>query len=801
MIWTGLALLAISAGLGPASIGQEQARIVVAFRVNGQSKGDVFITRIDGQLWIPLASLSDAGLTGVTGVRRDMNGEAQVSLESLAPGITFELDEAALELRLTAAAELFAPTRRVLQNERPEGIEYGRAAGVFLNYDLSSQYSTGAAQRFSETATFEAGVSVKGALASTSYSMDSDGRFIRGISALTVDAPQSMVRTVFGDTFGRASLLGSLPTVAGISIEREFGLDPYRVPYPLPNVTGSLATGGEADIYVNGVIVRRERLPPGVFNLQRLPVSGGLGDVQVVVRDAFGREQTFGGPYYFTSTVLSEGMHDFHYMIGAERTDETSSNPTYGPLVATAEHRVGITDSFTLGGRVEARRDLVSGGPLINARLARLGDVQFEAATSDAAGYVDYAVAATYQFVSHWFSASVTTQRLGPHFSTLDLAPTDARHPVQTNATIGLTGGPVTLNLFYIQSSIADVSSAAAAEPLTVTGESPRTASGPAASTLTADRRYGATVYLQLGTRVQLVMTGARVFNDSAPLGWTARTGFSVLLGPRSVAATGVSQLGDGTVQASVSAQKSLPLGSGIAYRVEADDTNDGEWSGLAQFQAQGRRGLLTLRDDSSNGENAATAEIAGSLVLAGGRVTLARTVNDGYAVIRVPANTGVRVYVNNQIAGRTGSGGVLVVPGLLPYYANSVSIAPEDVGIEYQLDRIRALIAPPNRGPALVRFDAAISHAASGRIVVIDGENRIVPAYGDVSFELGGKPPVTSPIGKAGEFYLENVPEGPLALRVAFGERTCRTTVTIPTGIHIVADLGEISCVMEKMP
>ena len=69
-------------------------------------------------------------------------------------------------------------------------------------------------------------------------------------------------------------------------------------------------TQATADIYVNGSLVRREPLPPGAFSLQRLPVVGGLGNVRVVVRDRLGREQVFGGPYYFTSQVLDKGTNE-----------------------------------------------------------------------------------------------------------------------------------------------------------------------------------------------------------------------------------------------------------------------------------------------------------------------------------------------------------------------------------------------------------------------------------------------------------------------------------------------------------
>jgi outer membrane usher protein len=798
-ISAALALLAFGAAPASPSAGQDAPRIIVELRLNGHLEGDAFVIRADGRLWLRHSRLTGLGVTRAGGEHRDFNGETYVALDSLAPNVTFVLDEEKLELRLTATAEMFEPSRVVLQNSRPAGIEYSRGTGMYLNYGASYVYGQGAAQPSSSTATLEAGLSIKGSLASTSYTRTPEGNVIRGISSLTIDVTGPMIRTVVGDTFGRASLLGSLPTVGGASFQRDVDLDPYRVLYPLPEVTGSVSTQSNADVYVNGVIVRRVRLTPGQFDLTRLPVSGGLGTVKVVVRDSLGREQTFGGPYYFTSSVLSQGSHDFQYLVGARRTDQTDANPTYGTLVGTAQHRVGVTDWLTLGGRVEGTRDVVSGGPVMNARVSRLGEVQIEVAVSEAQHRVDYAFAGTYGFTSRWVTASFTTQLIGPHFANLDLLPTDARNPTRTNATVGTTLGRVTINLFYSNQTTTDVSETEQAAPLSDSGSSPRVVGGPSPASVSAERRAGATTYLQLGKRTQLVFSGARVNSENAPRGWTAVAGVSVLLGPHSVAAVTVNQPGDGTVRTSVNAQRSLPLGSGIGYRVSGGVTDTDQWTGLAQFQAQGRRGLITLQDSVSQGQSTATAEIAGSIVAAGGRVTLGRTVNDGYAVIRVTDNPGVRVYVNNQLAGRTGQGGAIVVPGLLPYYANSVSIAPEDIGLEYQIDRVHAVVAPPNRGPAVVTFGAVVFRGISGKVVVLDGDTRVIPAYGDMTFERPGHAAATSPIGANGEFYLENVPEGSLDLSVAFGERVCRFTVNVPQGIRIAVDVGEVVCVMGK--
>ena len=68
------------------------------------------------------------------------------------------------------------------------------------------------------------------------------------------------------------------------------------------------------EIYVNGALVRRLEVGPGPYRFDRLPVNAGLGDVRVVVRDPFGRQQLYQVNLYQPSGVLRKGEHDFQFV-------------------------------------------------------------------------------------------------------------------------------------------------------------------------------------------------------------------------------------------------------------------------------------------------------------------------------------------------------------------------------------------------------------------------------------------------------------------------------------------------------
>jgi outer membrane usher protein len=151
--------------------------------------------------------------------------------------------------------------------------------------------------------------------------------------------------------------------------------------------------------------------------------------------------------------------------------------------------------------------------------------------------------------------------------------------------------------------------------------------------------------------------------------------------------------------------QRSLPLGSGIGYRFLGDTANKGSLNGL--LQAQGRYGRVNLRHNYLNGRQTSTMDVSGGVVWTGGEVNLSRRIHDGYALVRVPAVPGIRVYLNDQIVGHTNRRGSVLVPNLLSYLGNPIRIADEDVPLDFELSRLRALVAPTWRGGGVVTFPA----------------------------------------------------------------------------------------------
>ena len=100
---------------------------------------------------------------------------------------------------------------------------------------------------------------------------------------------------------------------------------------------------------MNNQKVSSEVLPPGPFVIDRLPAVTGAGQVQVVVRDALGREQQVTQPFYSSLQLLAAGLSQYELDLGKVRRDYTTASVAYGPTMGSASYRRGLSDYFHPG--------------------------------------------------------------------------------------------------------------------------------------------------------------------------------------------------------------------------------------------------------------------------------------------------------------------------------------------------------------------------------------------------------------------------------------------------------------------
>jgi outer membrane usher protein FimD/PapC len=177
-----------------------------------------------------------------------------------------------------------------------------------------------------------------------------------------------------------------------------------------------------------------------------------------------------------------------------------------------------------------------------------------------------------------------------------------------------------------------------------------------------------------------------------------------------------------------------------------------------------------------------------------GGSWNVSRPITDSFAVVRVGDVEGVGVYQNSERIGVTGRDGTVLLPNLGSYVANQVSIDDRDVPFEYELKQLAAYVSPPLRSGSMVAFEAKRIHAATGRLVVRVGEEkrplentefRLATPTGERNYATG----------KAGEFYVDDLPPGEYSGKSWQDDLPCRFRFVMPGGREPFVNIGEIVC------
>jgi outer membrane usher protein len=781
-----------SASQPPNSAPDEGHPAFFVASVNQVEIGDVLVILRGDDVLMKVSDLEKSGMH-VEGGRREKNGEdPMVSLRSLTPKVTFVLDERSLTLTLTADSSLFGGSTLDLRAKRPEGIIYDNATSLFVNYSVGrSELQSPDQSRWNGFA--ETGLSVRGHLLYTSGQLSAtDGSWDRLLTHLTLDLRDRLTSIVLGDVNSSSDALGGGGMLGGVSVARNFGLDPYFVFLPTQQLSGTALTPSMVEVYVNGQLVHRETLAPGQFNLQNLPLTSGRGETRVVIRDAFGATQSVVSPYYLALGTLAKGLHDFSYNLGFKRRNFGSESWSYGQPALLFRHRFGLTNWLTVGYRAEGTQDMVSGGPSLALRLP-IGELGAAAAVSGQDSFAGGAALLSFSYMGQPLNFQVGLRYQSKEYATLNQAPYSLPPPNALPKDLPSSSRRSHLDL---TASLARNIGKVAALSLQYQGVDWRDEGWENRIMLGANRSLTRWMY----AFATVTNTYRRAYSTeySTFVGLSFAPAERVTAGITRSDHTGGQSAAGGTTQVSV--QQSLPLGPGVGYRVVA---SQGE-NALNQATAQVQGGYGRIEADyqhqgygrSDRGHASLTA--TGGLVLIGGDVYLTRPVQDSYALIRVPGVAGVHGTMSNQVMGTTNRKGDLLIPSLLHYYGNRVGIDDKDIPLDHDIGTTEKIIAPPFRGGAIVSFPVRRVLSVAGTVVIDNQGSTILPTYGQFVVKVGQQQ-VVSPLDEAGNFYLENVSPGTYAAEVQYEAGQCNLPLLVPAGSTALVNVGTIRCILPK--
>lgn len=755
----------------PAIAAAPAETMILRVTLNTENKGDLFVGRTpDNDFLLKPEDLRAIGFKAPAGSAVLLDGEPHLSLRAMR-GVHFVFEEKALVLHITAEPQLLPNQMLAQQTQKRIQGEIPKNHSLFVNYALNYAGSaSGAASKtgFASELGWHFGDYLFLANGSTVQTGNEAQRFVRLMSSLTRDDRESLQRTVIGDFYTPSREFSTGVNLGGISVSRRYGLNPYFTPFPMQNISGNAALPSELEVYLDGQRIRSEKIKPGEFELRDLLAYGGARNIQLVLRDSFGRVQQLDYSFYFTDQPLRQGLQEYSYNLGALRRDYGVQSQHYGPMAYSLFHRYGVNDALTLGLRAEGTGRFYSAGPLATVVLGQAGVVNLALAVSAFGADRGASALMNYNYQSRQWSLGVALRRDWGNYASLGDPPAISNRQSEGSLSASyFLPGRGSLSFSHSAVSIRD---------------------RPAASTLLENRRISTLGYSTslVSGRVSLQASVSRIHAPQSRL--EAYVGLLFFFDRDFSLAARHLRGKDGSSE-SVELTKNQPIGEGLGYVLSAERASaQPQLNARVQYNAP----FALLQGDFSHSQGSSYhASVAGGMAYVDGEIALGRPVNESFGIVKVGQLPGVAVSVNNQLIGKTNAQGKLFIPTLTPYFDNDVSIAAESVPIDYAIPATSKKISPSLRSGAVIDFGLTKIQAFSGTLKNQAGE---AVAYQTVSFSADGKTQ-TMQTGHGGEFYLENLKPGVYPAAASFKGQPCLFELTIAPSPETFVELGALVC------
>jgi outer membrane usher protein len=730
--------------------------------VNAQGLTDtVLVLRgADGRIAVPVDSLDRWRLRRPDVAPRFSNGAPYYPLDAI-PGVTYAYDAARQRLTITAPPRAFTDTRFANAAERYPAPTVPQVGG-FLNYNLFGSHASGESQY---AAQFEAGVfSPYGVLVAGLLAQDNAGekKAVRLDTTWTSDFPERLTTLRIGDAVNMPGAWGRAVRFGGVQYATNFATQPGYITFPAIAANGQAALPSVVDVFVNNALVAQRPVPPGPFSITNIPTVNGSGNVRLVVRDLFGREQVISQPFYASVSLLKAGLEDYSYEAGFERNGFGVASFDYGRAVASATYRRGITDELTGELHGEFARDLAAAGIAANYLITEVGVASAVAAASGGGGAETGALGGVgFQRQTGQFSVGAQAQWTSRAFREIGSTPENPLPLRQLSASLGYQLEQLgSANITYIAQDFR---------------------TKPNIHILSLGYSVG------LGPWAFLSLSVAKTFGTEGNIALGATV--TVPLGERTLAAasyngTRSSSLGN-TSDTSVTLQRSVPAGEGYGYRIIAHTDGEIQASGTWQNNV----GTYTADVSRFEGANAARLSVAGGIGYVGGHAFLSRQITDSFGVVRVADYPDIGVLQDNQPVGRTNADGYAVLPQLRAYDVNRVSIEERDLPLDAQVDKLKMEAVPYYRSGLLLDFPVRRSHGATLRIRLDDG----APIPSGAIVQVTGRDE-DFPVGLDGEAYVTGLEEHN-RLRATWKGASCEFDAAFPRSPDPLPSLGTFAC------
>lgn len=631
-------------------------------------------------------------------------------------------------------------------------------------------------------------------------------RFQRGNVSLIRDDPDHAVRYQLGDLSYPVTGFQSYEPLGGITVARNFTLQPYRVVQPGGQQDFVLESPSRVQVLVNGQPMQYLQLPAGRYSLQDFPFTQGANNIQLKVTDPTGQTSIISAPFFFSSNLLQPGISEFAYSIGVPSTSTNGlmRYDSHTPALS-AFHRLGVFDNLTLGVNAQANERQQLFGTEVSAATP-VGSVSLNFAGSQGGPTSGSPLASSLQW-SYYDPGESATSARGVQFSAtykganfaplgtttattqLTAAAGNSLTPVTVPSTV-LNPDKLDLDLGYVQALPYRISAGISGSYRFERGEPDATSldfslrkflTEAISVNLDVIRTTGTTsagisglitLTFQLGQTGQTVTTSYETQNATATANWSYSPPVDVDHPAANITASNSDQ------------QRSLD--GSISYntsRLETSLTHQETYPIGANNVGVNHTGLTSV-------------QFGTALVFADGHYGIGRPVGDSFAmVIPHPNLSALTVGVNpvdDQDIAEADTLGPAVVSNLSSYRPNEIHVVVPDLPLGYDLGPDVFSFTPIFDSGAVMRVGQDAVVLLDGTAIGVDGQPiQLADAFATPTDDKNAKP-VEFFTNRTGRFRVEGMKPGSYVLTFpAYPNAAVR--ISIPAGTVGIYRIGTI--------
>lgn len=712
----------------------------------------------DGRLVLPLEAWLEMRLRPVGEKMPMTDGKSGYALDAV-QGLEYQLESNKLALNIAAPAEAFEAST-LGQGQGSTAPPNQSPPGIYFNYNLTGTRSGDG--RISYGAFLE-GVAFNsmGSLVAQALLRGSNEQreLVRTNTYLQKDLPGSMETLVIGDTIGTGGAWSRPVRFGGIRWARNFSLRPGFFTFPMPTISGSAALPSTVDVLINNQYQQSQAVDSGPFTLTDIPVVSGAGQINLVVRDLLGVETLVTQSYYTSPRLLAKGLSDFSFEAGLLRKNFGSRSNDYSTPFVAGTWRQGFSDAFTGEARLELQKHRQAMGFEIAALLGQFAVARAAAAYASADGEQGGRYLLGLERRSLIGSGSLVWEYFDRNFAQFAAQPNAVRPRQRLSAGYGMPlflGSTIGVN--YISQSSWN-------------GERFKLAT--------------ANLGIPLPWNMFANIFVSRQFDDDS---WRGGVNLILPLGSQRTVSARTTRDNTGRITNALQASQSVSQGPGLGWRLRTSDDP------RQHLQVGGvlntNHGQLTV--DTNLGENGTAVRLGanGAVGFLQDFPFATRNIGHGsFAVVKVGDIPGVQVYRSNQVAATTNSRGKALIPNLLPFQKNLITINPGELPFDTEIKGVKQMVTPYARSGLLVEFSVRRSRNA---LVVLQQPNGLpVPAGTRVTSTSSGMEFI---VAKRGQVYLTDL-EVDNHITAQWPEGRCDLFINLPLDAPAEPRIGPLIC------